>query len=76
MRGPRPRLTASEDDELPSGLAQIDEVVAGIALPGFGQCSIAHRSHEMCIAGGAGRHNGEAHPRIFRSGSESPPRCR
>ena len=68
--------TASEDDELSSGLAQIDEVVAGIALPRFGQCSIAHRSHEMRVTAGAGRHNGKAHPRIFSSGSESPPRRR
>ena len=64
----------SEDDKVTSGLAQIDEVVAGMTLPGFVQRSIAHRSHEMRVAAGAGRQDGKAHPRIFRSGSKSPPR--
>ena len=67
---------SGEDEKVASGLAQIDEVVAGMTLPGFVQRSITHRSHEIGIAAGAGRQDGKAHPRIFRSWSESPPRRR
>ena len=47
-----------------------------MALPGFVQRSLTHGSHEIRVAAGAGRQDGKAHPRIFRSGSESPPRRR
>ena len=67
---------AGEDDKVAAGLAQIDEVMAGFALSGFTQRSIAHRSHEIGVAAGAGRQDGKAHPRIFRSGSKPPPRRR
>ena len=67
---------AGEGDKAAAGLAQIDEVVAGFALPGFAQRSLAHGPHEIGVAAGAGCQDGKTHPRIFRPGSESPPRRR
>ena len=72
----RPSPPAGEDDELTSGFAQIDEVVAGIALTWRVQRSLTHRSHELRVSAGAGCQDGQAHPRVFCSGSESPPRGR